>query len=236
MHGERAAIRVPCALGSQSVSRAQEAAERIGGSVLVEDTSLCFAALNGLPGPYIKWFVQVHCALSRLDCLRDLMVSDDPPVGAQTLGNDGLYDLLASHSDKSAYCQCILGFSSGPGAEPLLFTGRTHGKIVEPVGSGGFGWDAIFIPEGHDGPFGTMTLEAKNQISHRARALSAFVEYVNDHVYTRSRPLPVCIEPRCMHSPRASTRGRRPKRSSMRFQKAVQISPNQMRICRHSSS
>lgn len=80
-----------------------EAAEQVGSAVLVEDTSLCYTALGGMPGPYIKWFVD-------------------------TIGNDGLYSLLAGHKDHSAYCQCILGFSTGPGAEPLLFVGRTAGE------------------------------------------------------------------------------------------------------------
>jgi inosine triphosphate pyrophosphatase len=131
-----------------------EASKRVGSSVLVEDTSLCFSALNGLPGPYIKWFVD-------------------------RLGNDGLYSLLHGHEDKTAYCQCVLAFSPGPGAEPVLFVGKTHGRIVEPTGSarGGFGWDAIFIPDGMSEPFGAMGLDEKNRISHRARALSQFVQH-----------------------------------------------------------
>ena len=133
--------------------KCKEAARRVGGPVLVEDTSLCFTALNGLPGPYIKWFVD-------------------------RLGNEGLYRLLDPYADKSAFCQCVLGFSPGPGAEPSLFIGRTDGTIVEPCGNFGFGWDAIFVPEGKDAPFGAMTLDEKNQLSHRARALEQFVQYV----------------------------------------------------------
>ena len=68
----------------------------------------------------------------------------------QAVGNDGLYDMLRSAEDKSAFCQCTLAFSAGPGAEPLLFVGRTDGQIVEPLGKGGFGWDAIFVPDGFD--------------------------------------------------------------------------------------
>lgn len=133
-----------------------EAAEQVGSAVLVEDTSLCYTALGGMPGPYIKWFVD-------------------------TIGNDGLYSLLAGHKDHSAYCQCILGFSTGPGAEPLLFVGRTAGTIVSPEMGGGFGWDAIFVPEGHKLRFSAMELGEKNRISHRARALRRFIEYLQQH-------------------------------------------------------
>ena len=137
-------------------AKCREAAKRIGGAVVIEDTSLCFSALNGLPGPYIKWFV------------------DD-------LGNDGLYKLLAGHEDHSAYCQCALAFSAGPGTEPLVFVGRTDGEIVAPIGEGGFGWDAIFLPEDSDVHFAEMTMEEKNKISHRARAFKQFVAHCKEH-------------------------------------------------------
>eukprot|EP00960_Hanusia_phi_P010100 295048-Hanusia_phi.AAC.2 len=56
------------------------AAKQIKGPVLVEDTSLCFNALNGLPGVYIKWFLE-------------------------GIGHEGLNNLLAAYPDKSAYAQ-----------------------------------------------------------------------------------------------------------------------------------
>ena len=93
------------------------------------------------------------------------------------LGCEGLYQLLNGHENKEAYCQCILAFSAGPGAEPILWTGRCNGTIVSPRGSGGFGWDSIFIPEGKGTPFGEMPLDEKNMISHRSRALEQFVEF-----------------------------------------------------------
>jgi inosine triphosphate pyrophosphatase len=124
----------------------------MGCPVLVEDTSLCFNALNGLPGPYIKWFWD-------------------------SLGDHGLYSLLAGHEDKSAYCQCVLAFSPGPGIEPLLWIGRTDGVVIAPVGDGGFGWDSIFIPNCKDKPFGAMPESEKNEISHRSRALAQFIEH-----------------------------------------------------------
>ena len=90
------------------------AAEQLRGPVLVEDTSLCFNALGGLPGVYIKWFLD-------------------------KTGHVGLNNLLAAYPDKSAYAQCIFAFSPGAGAEPLLFTGRTEGAIVPARGPLDFG-------------------------------------------------------------------------------------------------
>jgi inosine triphosphate pyrophosphatase len=104
-----------------SMAKASLAAERVRGPVLVEDTSLCFNALGGLPGPYIKWFLD-------------------------KTGHVGLNNLLAAYPDKSAYAQCIFAFSAGPGATPVLFTGRTHGKIVPARGPTDFGEERR-IPE-----------------------------------------------------------------------------------------
>lgn len=76
------------------------AAKEVGGPVMCEDTSLCFNALGGLPGVYIKWHLEA-------------------------LGHEGLNKILAAYDDKSAYAQCIFAYSEGPGAEPQLFVGRT---------------------------------------------------------------------------------------------------------------
>ena len=90
------------------------AAQRVSGPVLVEDTSLCFNALGGLPGVYIKWFLE-------------------------KTGHEGLNNLLAAYPDKSAYAQCIFALSLGPAYEPVVFVGRTQGKIVPARGPADFG-------------------------------------------------------------------------------------------------
>ncbi|CAJ1405472.1 unnamed protein product [Effrenium voratum] len=123
------------------------AAEHVKGPVMCEDTSLCYHALKGLPGPYIKWFLE-------------------------KLGHDGLNKLLAGYEDKSAYAQCVFTLCAGPGKEVRVFDGRTEGRIVEARGPKDFGWDPVFEPlEGGGGTFAEMSKEAKNKISHRGRAL-----------------------------------------------------------------
>jgi len=128
------------------------AASQISGPVLVEDTSLCFNALNGLPGPYVKWFLQ----------------------GA---GCTGLYKMLEGFPDKKAYAQTTLGYIPETGADPLIFVGKCHGEIVSPRGSQG-GWDPVFQPNGHNKTFGEMTKEEKNAISHRSNALQQLKEFL----------------------------------------------------------
>ena len=65
------------------------------------------------------------------------------------LGHDGLNNLLAAYSDKTAYAICTFAFCAGPGSEPVLFQGRTEGKIVPPRGPPDFGWDPVFEYQGN---------------------------------------------------------------------------------------
>jgi inosine triphosphate pyrophosphatase len=61
---------------------------QVGGAVMVEDTSLCFNALKGLPGPYIKWFLG-------------------------KVGHEGLNKMLVGFEDKTAYAQCVFAYTPG---------------------------------------------------------------------------------------------------------------------------
>lgn len=145
-------------LQGEALSIAREkciaAAEKAGGAVIVEDTSLCFNALNGLPGVYIKWFLE-------------------------SCGHEGLNRMIAGFDDKSAYAETIVAFSPGPGHDPVLFNGRTNGKIISPRGKLDFGWDPIFEPDEGDGKsYAEMEKEEKDAISHRSRAFLKTREYL----------------------------------------------------------
>ena len=135
-----------------AVEKAKLAAVDIGGPTLVEDTSLCFNALGGLPGPYIKWFLD-------------------------KTGHDGLNNLLAAYPDKSAYAQCIFAYCEGPGKEVKVFIGRTEGTIVPARGPTNFGWDPVFQPDdecAQKKTYAELEKKTKNEIAHRFRALEKF--------------------------------------------------------------
>ncbi|XP_003430905.2 inosine triphosphate pyrophosphatase [Ornithorhynchus anatinus] len=136
-----------------SIQKCKEAAKQVQGPVIVEDTCLCFNALGGLPGPYIKWFLE-------------------------KLKPEGLYKLLAGFEDKSAYALCTFAFSTGNPEDPVrLFRGRTLGHIVEPRGSRDFGWDPCFQPDGYEETYAELPKAVKNSISHRYRALYELQNY-----------------------------------------------------------
>lgn len=136
-----------------TIHKAQSAAELIGGPVLVEDTCLGFNALNNLPGPYIKWFVQA--------------------VGLQ-----GLVDLLYKFEDKGANAICTFGFCEGPGKEVKIFQGITKGTIVDSRGPTNFGWDSVFQPEGFTQTYAELDKLVKNSISHRFKALDKLRDFL----------------------------------------------------------
>jgi len=143
---------------SDTVSRlkCKSAYELIKGPVIVEDTSLCFNALGGLPGPYVKWFLK-------------------------NIGSEGMHKLLIGFNDYSAQAMATLAYCESENGQVHLFKGVTEGCIVPPRGKGGFGWDTCFQPVGYDKTYGEMTAEEKNTISHRKRAIEAMKQYfLND--------------------------------------------------------
>lgn len=128
-----------------------EAQKHQVGEFIVEDTSLYFDVLNGLPGPFIKWFLK-------------------------TIGPEGLYKMLEPFGNFGAEARTIIGYSNKSG-EIKYFAGSIKGKIVSPRGTG-FGFDSIFEPDGYGKTFGELTKEEKNSFSMRKIALEKLKEYL----------------------------------------------------------
>jgi inosine triphosphate pyrophosphatase len=136
--------------------KAMLAASHLERVVLVEDVSLCITALGGLPGPYIKWFVD-------------------------KLGPAGLARMLVGFDDKSAEAHCTFALCA-PNEEPIIFVGRCPGRIVDaprsaPDNLHPFGFDPIFQPDGFDLTYAELPSATKNSISHRGRALQLLQQF-----------------------------------------------------------
>ena len=123
---------------------AQEAADRLGVPVIAEDAGLFINALRGFPGPYSS----------------DIF---------KRLGTRGILKLMKSVSRRNAKFYSAVAYCA-PGKRPKCFTGAVDGVIdVRPRGSGGFGFDPIFVPTKGDGrTLAQMSVGEKNRISHRA--------------------------------------------------------------------
>jgi XTP/dITP diphosphohydrolase len=137
--------------------KADAATHGSGLPALSDDSGLCVAALDGAPGIYsARWAgpaKDFRVAMRRVE---------------QELHEKGSRDLRA-------YFVCALAFAI-PGEETQIFEGRVFGALVfPPRGDRGFGYDPIFVPEGHRLTFGEMDPAAKQAMSHRARAFAKFV-------------------------------------------------------------
>lgn len=105
------------------IDKARRAFEEVQSPVIVEDVALEMAALGGLPGPLVKWF------LERMD-LEEMCA-------------------LPGERSRRAVARCQVVFFDGH--LERVFEGHLDGEIArKPSGDAGFGWDAIFIPQGYD--------------------------------------------------------------------------------------
>lgn len=121
--------------------------------VIVEDSGLFIRALKGFPGPYSSYIYR-------------------------TIGVEGVLKLMEEINDRNAYFRSVIAFCEPRKKEPLCFHGEVYGKITtEARGSGGFGFDPIFRPRGEGKTFAEMSVEEKNRLSHRARALRKFARW-----------------------------------------------------------
>jgi XTP/dITP diphosphohydrolase len=152
-----------------AVKKARSAAEATGLPAVADDSGLCVDALNEMPG-----VLSARWAGSGKDDAANL-----------ALVLDQVRDVPDSHLGAHFACAAALAM---PGGEDRVVEGRVDGVLVrEPRGSGGFGYDPIFLPEGSDRTTAEMSSAEKHAISHRGRAFRALVPVINDLVVAQPR-------------------------------------------------
>ena len=133
--------------------------------VLADDSGLEVDALDGAPGVHSARFAATDAT------------KGNSPDSANT---DKLLRVLRDvpAEKRTARFRCVLALVAG--ASVQTFDGACEGRIaLQPSGSGGFGYDPVFIPTGHSKSFAELGEDIKNQISHRARALQKLKAYFN---------------------------------------------------------
>lgn len=167
---------------------AREAYREVGEPVVVDDSGLFITALNGFPGPYSSYVEDklgietvwdlAQTVDDRAASFRCVMAYCDGKPFAASPDPVDREDRAAAAAEGGAAAAASGAESDAEEAESLpvkLFVGSVRGTIVEPRGSGGFGYDPIFE---HDGStFAELGSEAKNALSHRGRALAKFAEW-----------------------------------------------------------
>jgi XTP/dITP diphosphohydrolase len=126
---------------------------------VADDSGLCVDALNGMPGVLsARWAGGHGDDKANLDLvLAQIADVPDPRRGARFVCAAALVD----------------------GAREVVVTGTVAGRLIrERRGTGGFGYDPIFLPDGFEETTAEMTPEAKDAISHRGRAFRALAPFI----------------------------------------------------------
>lgn len=128
-----------------------------GKNVMADDSGICVNALNGAPGVWSARFAG---------------------EGANDQQNlDKLLLELKDKQDKSAYYKAVICLVWN--GDFHYFEGECHGTIINaPSGTGGFGYDPVFVPNGYDQTFGALPPDVKNRISHRGKAVRAMAAFI----------------------------------------------------------
>ena len=139
--------------------KAEGISGRVAGWVLSDDSGLEVDALGGAPGVWSSSF--------------------GGEEGNHAKNNARLLAEMAGKSNRAARFRCTMVLACD-GAEVANFSGAVEGRLVDSLhGTGGFGYDPLFIPEGHDRTFAELGDEIKNSLSHRSRALGQVVAFLN---------------------------------------------------------
>lgn len=145
-------------LEGNSLQKAEYVLQHYNTPCFADDTGLEVEALHGAPGVYSARYAGDH-----------RKTDDNIALLLQNLKND---------TNRKAQFRTVITLI-GVEAQPVFFEGIIRGEIIaEKRGSSGFGYDPVFVPEGHSRTFAEMTLEEKNQLSHRAIAVKKLAEYL----------------------------------------------------------
>ena len=147
-----------------ALAKARHASEHTGLPALADDSGICVDALNGAPG--------VHSA----------RFAGEPAAGAaggragqDARNNQKLLELLAREANRKAHYYCVIVLvRRADDPQPIICEAEWHGEIATtPRGSGGFGYDPLFLIPRLKKTGAELKPEEKNRISHRGQALAA---------------------------------------------------------------
>ena len=142
-----------------AILKANYITQKYGFDCFADDTGLEVNSLDGQPGVYSARY-----------------------AGEQRNADDNMNKLLEQLLDKpnrNAQFKTVIALNF-QGIQHL-FTGIASGEItLEKMGTGGFGYDPIFKPTGFENTFAELSLEVKNEISHRGKATKALLEFLKN--------------------------------------------------------
>ena len=147
-----------------ALAKARFYRQHTGMNVIADDSGLCVDALGGAPGVRSRRFAADH-GMDRPD--------------QDEANNDCLLHLLdeVREEERGAHYRCAIACVDSE--RTLVVAGRVHGRITrERRGSGGFGYDPLFLPTSYEETFGELPAEVKARISHRAEAIRSLRKWL----------------------------------------------------------
>ena len=144
-----------------ALAKARHTSRATGLPALADDSGLCVPALGGEPGVHSAHYAGAGGERAERDARN----------------NTKLVAALAQTADRSAFYYCVLVLvRSAADPTPIVAEGAWEGDLVlEPRGSGGFGYDPYFLPWGSSRTAAELHAEEKNRVSHRALAAAALM-------------------------------------------------------------
>jgi len=131
---------------------------------LSDDSGLAVDALGGAPGVYSARYAGAGATYA--ERMSRLLGEIEAAGGA----------------DRRARFVCVIAVADPSAGTVETFEGVCEGRIARaPRGTGGFGYDPVFIPDGHERTFGELPEDVKHSLSHRARALAKAVRHLRAH-------------------------------------------------------
>jgi XTP/dITP diphosphohydrolase len=145
-----------------ALAKARHACTNTGLPALADDSGICVEALQGAPG------------------VRSARFAGEPKSDGRN--NEHLLQLLAHAANRRAHYYCVIVLMQHPDdPQPLLAEGEWHGEILAaPRGSGGFGYDPLFLDPALGKTGAELPVEEKNRISHRGKALARLVQRLKE--------------------------------------------------------
>ena len=145
---------------ANAAAKASYVYKKTGIPCFADDSGLVVDALDGRPGVLSARYAGEH-------------KSSEENVSK-------LLSELTGIRDRTARFIAVIAYQENE-KDVLLFKGTIEGTInYTPAGAGGFGYDPVFIPSGFDQTFAHLAPALKNQISHRAKAIKLFLQYLSE--------------------------------------------------------
>ncbi len=144
-------------LEENALQKARYFYERTGKNCFADDTGFEVEALDGQPGVHSARFASDH------DFTKNMLK---------------VLELMQGEANRRARFRTVVALILN--GQEYLFEGVVEGAVTnEPRGDSGFGYDPIFVPDGYDKTFAQMSLEEKNKISHRAKAMAKLAAFLS---------------------------------------------------------